>query len=454
MPYENEFAEYRSVRRLTENERVQNLLRRSKERGEKQDDPLLPTLTYSDIQPSQWKPELVLAIDGSYQQVLVEKGYPGAEIGYVTVASVLMDINKIRKLDEQRPVDPKSFRETENTSSIESVFPGCNIVIDNELSPVASLRKTLYETFLETKIFSDGETLLETYEVLLSYKSVDSLKCPHGDNCQSSNNKVSVKNGLHSCECRQKIALYSTDGLRIHEGMVPDSANGTMFMEIMQTFERILIIHILRWFEQKELLWLLKDMAIVVDGPLALFGDPAGLLLPVTKEIRRINEKTKKYTGGVDLLLVGVEKSGFFVNHFERIDQSKDGNNEKFLPQTVLLLNDEYIKKNIVFSDSKKRYGEQTYFGRKFFYKTASGARIVASIPFLEDFHQETNLAEPKQYPRLADALAIFDQLASSRFENAISPLISANAEAAIPMNLGARVLEEMAKRLIKDKQK
>ena len=73
MPYENEFAEYRSIRRLTENERVQRLLRRSKERDEKQDDLLLPTLTYSDIQPSQWKPELVLAIDGSYQQVLVEK---------------------------------------------------------------------------------------------------------------------------------------------------------------------------------------------------------------------------------------------------------------------------------------------------------------------------------------------------------------------------------------------
>ena len=118
------------------------------------------------------------------------------------------------------------------------------------------------------------------------------------------------------------------------------------------------------------------------------------------------------------------------------------------------LTQSQYIKKNIVFSDSKKRYGEQTYFGRKFFYKTASGARIVASIPFLEDFHQETSLAEPKQYPRLADALAIFDQLASSRFENAISPLISANAEAAIPMNLGARVLEEMARRLIRDKQK
>jgi hypothetical protein len=72
----------------------------------------------------------------------------------------------------------------------------------------------------------------------------------------------------------------------------------------------------------------------------------------------------------------------------------------------------------------------------------------------LDESHEESHRADPDQYPRLADALALLDQVASSRFPNALSPLISANAEAAIPMNLGSRVLEDMAKRLIRERKK
>ena len=72
----------------------------------------------------------------------------------------------------------------------------------------------------------------------------------------------------------------------------------------------------------------------------------------------------------------------------------------------------------------------------------------------LDISHEDQSRAELDQYPRLADTLALFDQVASSRFPNALSPLISANAEAAIPMNLGSRVLEEMTKRLINERKK
>jgi hypothetical protein len=456
MPFEGEFAEYRSIRRLVENERVKDILSRAKERDISQDTTDISTLHRSEITSSNWQPELVLAIDGSHQPVQVEKGYPGSEVGYVSVAAVMMDIAKVRELDQQRPVDPKALRTTERATSIDRAFPGCNIVLDDESSPEASLRKALYETFNETRFFSDGETLLDTYEVLLSYKKQDDVKqvCPYKDNCLSSDTKYKIEKGMYKCHCVKQGALYSTDALRIHEGMIPDSTNGAMFAEIMQTIERTLIIHILRWFEQRNLLYLLKDIALVIDGPLALFGHPAGLLIPVIKELRRINEEVKKKTDGVGILMVGVEKTGFFVNHFERIDQNKNGTSGIFPPQTVALLSDAYIKKNIVFSDSQKPYGQETYFGRKLFYKTLSGARIVASLPMLNPSDEEFDRADPEQYPRLSDALALLDQVASSRFPNALSPLISANAEAAIPMNLGSRVLEEMAKRLIKERNK
>jgi hypothetical protein len=452
MPYEGEYAQYKSIRRLVENDRIKHLLGRAKIRDYSNDKTALPKIERSKVRPSSWQPELVLAIDGSHQEEKVENGFPGAEVGYVTVASVLMDVAKIRKLDEQRPVNPQIFRTTEKVDSIDCAFPGCNVVLDGELSPKASLRKALFETFSETRFFSDSETLLETFEALLDYRSLKTTQdCPI-ENCFSAEQKYIRGKGCYSCSCLNVKPLYSTDSLRIHEGMVPDSSNGAMFAEIMQVLERILVIHILRWLEQNNLLWLLSHIAIIVDGPLAVFGHPAGLLQAIDREINRINEVAKKFTNGEDLLLIGIEKSGAFVTHFENIDKNKDGSTGAFPNQTAGLLTDDYIKRNIVFSDGKKFYGSETYFGRKFFYKTSTGSKIVASLPFLNEAHRNMLLAEPEQYPRLADALGLFEQLASSRYPNAISPLISANAEAAIPMNLGSRVLEKMAKELIKEK--
>src|SRR6185437_10176151 len=71
----------------------------------------------------------------------------------------------------------------------------------------------------------------------------------------------------------------------------------------------------------------------------------------------------------------------------------------RFQPRDYLLLTDRYIKDRIIFSDSPKQYGLDTYFGRKFFYKTQSGARIVASIPFLDQEQDTLETDDISLYP-------------------------------------------------------
>lgn len=453
MPYENEYATYRSIRRLSSNERVKNLLRRSVVKKTNLQKIDIPQIDISMLRPSVWQPELILAIDGSHQEEKIENGFPGAEISYVSVASVIIDVAKMRELDGHRPVDPKEFRTIEQVDSLDAAFPGTNVVIDDDISSKASLRKALYETLRDTRIPSDGDSLLDTLEVLLQSRSnTESQVCPYGNDCMHPKQKYTRKNGTYPCGCVFNQPFYSTDALRIHEGMVPDSTNGAMYAEIMQVIERLMIIHVLRWMEKRNLLWMLKHTGIVVDGPLAIFGHPASLLNGISDELKRINTLAKKYTNNQDILLIGVEKTGFFVDHFERLDQAEDGTTGTFPLGTVALLTDQYIKQNIIFSNSSKPYGQDTYFGRKFFYKTSNGARIVASTPFLNNDDNILNTANPSQFPRLPDVLALLDKIVSSRYPHSIFPLISANAEAAIPMNLGSRVLEEMALKLIKGK--
>lgn len=460
MPYDGEFAQYTSLQRLAQSERVKTLLSKYTIRKPPADTGYLPPL--ANVLPSDWQPDYVLSIDGSPLPVAVETGYPEAEVGYITIAAVLIDVAKQRALDRFRPADPKEFRKTQVPSSIDEVIPGANVVFDGDSSARASMRRALLEVFASEKnrMSETGETLLDTYHALLVHKPVTTQlqRCPYLEDgeCGSSDpdqpyTRAAAGVSTHACPCSLKRPLYSTDALRIHEGMTPEGGNETMYAEVMQVWERLLLIHILRTMEQNHSFLALKSLAIILDGPLAVFGRPAWLSQAIYKELCRLNAEAKKVTHQ-DILLIGVEKTGKFVDHFARLDKKPSGESGAFPKEAVALLTDAYIKERIIFSDpnqSKKPYAQDTYFGRKLLYKTRSGARIVAVTPYYDEAHREMNTAEPSQHPRLADVMSILNQLVSSRYPDALAPLVAANSEAAIPLNLGTKVLEQLARDLI-----
>ena len=458
MPYEGERAGYVPLKRILESEQVRGLRERAKIATKSTRERIAEATIVANVEPSKYVPDFIIAIDGSNIAVEIENGFPGAELGYVTVASVLLDLAKQRELDKQRPANPREMRKTRAPSSLDKALPGTNVVVDDEDSAVTSLRKVLFEIFSDARVSYDAESLLDTYEVLLNYKPEQAdesrrQKCPYGyradDDCSHT-----YKRGLGSyqCNCERQRKLYSTDALRVYENLQEGGSNASLYTEVMQVWERIWIVHVLRTLEAKKLLPVLKQLAIIVDGPLAVFGHPAWLSAAISQELRRINEKAKQINDGLDILLIGVEKTGLFVEHFARLDESPEGEPNILSPRTAMLLTDEYIKKNIIYSDSDKMYGGATYFGRKFFYKTSSGAKIVAILPFLSDSHKNLHQAEVDQFPRLADALSVLDQLVSDRFPNSLVPLVEAHSEAAIPLYLGTEILEDLARKAMKDR--
>lgn len=451
MPYEGEFASYKSLNRLASSERVRELLGSYKVRERTSGSNPLP-LAPLPAPISNWLPDIVLAVDGSHAEVRVENGFPGAEASYITVSSVLLDVARMRQLDAQRPVDPHEFRKIEEADSIDCALPGCNVVCGGEDSASASLRRKLFDEFLFRRMDPEGETLLETYEALLAFKpdnERDEL-CPYADEgCPNPDTGYHRATGQYACHCPLSSSLYSTDALRIHEGMNPAGTNGALFAEIMQVWERVWVIHFLRTLEHKGWLSSLRRIAVILDGPLAVFGHPAWLSSAIEKELKRLNEAVRKATGGQDILLLGIEKGGVFADHFLELDRNPDGSTDRFPLQAVGLLDDAYIKQNIIFSKSERPYGRQTYFGRKFLYKTRTGALVVGVLPYLREGDDDLTHAEVEQYPRIADALSLLDELVCVRYPNSISALVAAHAEAAIPLHLGNDILSQLARRLV-----
>jgi hypothetical protein len=446
MPYEGEFASYNPLRRVAESERVKTLLKKAKM--------ITPTQSTGALTPSPAPtlnaklPDYAFAIDGSYAEVDIRNGYPGAKVGYVTVASVLIDLKRIDELDEDRPVDPREFRKTEEASTLDAAMPGCNVVTRTHTSAIESFREALYENFLDVVIDSeDPRSLLDTYEFLLKKRLSSPTACPYRDRAGCERSFV-IPTSATSCTCPNGFPIYSTDALRIHERFHDSGTNGEAFGEVMQVWERILLVHLLRWFERSGLLEQMAKIVFILDGPLATFGHPAWLSPLIKAELGRLNEVVRAQTES-DLLILGVEKTGSFVTHFEEIDQTQSG--EPFFPtRTYALLTDKYIKERVIFSASDKPYGQDTYFGRKFFYKAKSGARVVGTMPILDDAQGDTSASDISKYPSFASICGILDKVVSSRFPNSVGPIITAHSHAAIPLTLGTKVLQQLARALVK----
>ncbi len=450
MPYDGEFAPFnKALKRLVESPRIQGLLKSSRIREREIPADGLELPPGPRITASGRVPDYIIAVDGSKQEEKVKNGFPGAEVGYITVATVMLDVGLMRRLDQQRPASPKAYRETEKASSIDGVFPGCNVLFGDDDTTRISLRRTLYEHLKAQCKWEDGETFLETYEALLALKPASKRQqCPYMGDCVDEDHDYVPSKGVSACSCAHKRPLYSTDALRIHERMEEFGSNASIYQEIMQVLEQLSLVNALRNMEKKGYLNSLKRVAIVMDGPLAVFGQPAWLSAAISEEIRRINEKAKEINGE-DILLVGVEKTGFFHDHLVALDMFPDGSVGRIPLQKVMLLTNEYIRTYIKPSEGDKPFGGQTYYGRKFFYKSRAGSLIVGVTPFLDKSHRNLDNVDPQCFPRLTDVLSVLDEVHCARYPNALIPLVAAHAEAAIPMNLGMKILEKLARDLM-----
>jgi hypothetical protein len=446
MPHSlDERAPSLAARRILQSEEIKDFLKTGVMQGNNgHPDPLTPTR----VPDGGRLPTFVLAIDGSLQPVPVQHGFPGAEVAYFSFASVLLNMDLVADLEAKRPVSPSAFKHVRMTTPHVMVLPGRNFRQAEDISPRACFRRLSHSCLGAAGMQEGAETLLETYETLLQHRSdtgEDSPKCPY-PSCDRPKNMTLPKAGVSSCPCSNK-PLYPTDWLRIHEGFNDIGENGAAYMEFMQVAERLWLVNVLRTLKKTNLLSRVGRLALVMDGPLAVFGHPAWLKDAIKAELQELNREVRKQTGQ-DILLIGIEKTGQFVDHFLALDRDARGTPNQIPNSTLFLLGGNYIKRNIIMSESDRDYGYQTYFGRKFFYKTKTGAMIVASLPFLREGDDDLDRAELDQFPRIGDALFLLDHLVSSQFPNATVPLVEAHAQAAIARGLNGRILEKLTQEL------
>ena len=445
MPYRGEYATGDSLWRMEENPSVKAFRGAIRVRNRGGDEGLPPT-----IEPERRQNDIrrIVAVDGSTVTGAVQNGFPMAEASLFNAAVIVIKVDELRTFDRDTIPSPSALRDLERVETMSAVLPGQNVVgfSAEQDVPKKFFRQTVRQE-LNFKLDDDHESLLETFHAIAADAINDSatFQCPIEDCGQGSGGKVARRTVDGLCECDREARLYSTDSLRMHERFHDHGTCEQAFTAFRMVTEHLLMVNIIRYFQQKLPPSCFDRTAFVMDGPLAIFGMPAWLKDHVQAEVARIHTELMR-AGRPGLLLLGVEKTGQFTEHLEELDwRETEGQRQRLANGTALVPTTEYVYRHIAPNpNSTKAYGQAVHYGRKIMYKSLGGQHAVLMTPIVNRVGEEPNSTSTDAFPRLGDALDIIDDLYSHLYSDGFIPLIRANAHAAIPLRRGHSMLAEL----------
>jgi hypothetical protein len=390
-------------------------------------------------------PNFVVASDASKSDAPINNKLPSTQLGFIKVSHVLIAMDKYAELIDPttRFVDPfKAAALHRNAQPITYVLPGSNIKYRGAATVKDGFRRAVYDQFTANRRDGANRLVLTETLLLLNNGRLTIPKCP----CCSSQIDLdfSSQQTVRACpSCR--VNVYATDWLRLHEGISDFGNNASAMTRVMNAVEHLLLgAFILELLNNSPAA--LSSIAFVIDGPLALFGEPAKLHQRLMFLIHQANAKLSSL-GYEPVLIMGLQKTGNVMDHARLL--------EKFLPNGVIkVIDDSYRQTYITGSDSaSENFGHETYYGQDFLFKTERGRifNFALPYPFPDKVSSDGDFANRKVIltgygsltERACDLIRYFEL---DLYDNAIVPVALAHRHASISLVPGGKVLDLIAR--------
>ena len=360
--------------------------------------------------------ENIVALDGGYTETIVRDGFPSATVTFFTFGPLLFGLDDLQKIECDAFINPLDFAKLKQLQRHSLVLPTKNVCLKNSDSFVTSVRRTLFDYFSASD--ADGLRLMDAVRWLVFHRWENApqpwilARCPTPD-CLGRNILFTANSPDETrCEwCHQPV--YLTDTFRLHEAIDEELGAGGILGYLMTLLEQILMVQWIKAiYEMKPSL--LQEVLFVKDGPLAFFGQTANLHKPMRALMRHL---LRPNTKGASVRMVGVEKTGAFVEHALALQ-------ERMKPGSALIPSNEYIYRYITpGASAHEQFGSTSYYSWKILFKDWDGAMYVLSIPTTE------NLPAPcvQDFSYLEDILTVISSLKCHLYENALVPVALVN---------------------------
>jgi hypothetical protein len=387
-----------------------------------------------------------ITVDGSDTEVETTREHPTVKVGYMRVAGSMVRLDLFRSLANVRYIDPRDVRRSHTEYAFDVALPGSQLARPG-LSGVDTWRIEL-DGFLENSRF-DSSTTMTLADGLLALHGTRGAPatqialrvCPGCGLKAADETTLAVDSTGGVCpSCAEH--LYLADVLRTHEEYNVEGSNFTPLGRVMTAAERLMSICYLNFFADTAP-EVLRHTMFITDGPLALFGP----LAPLKRRFQEHLSDLGGWCANRDLvapLVVGIEKSGAFVEHAEQI---KD-----LIPAGhVMRLTNEYINR-VSGRPANNHYGIDEFYGRRFIYRTRAGDPLVITVlpaPGISPYDGGVEVESWNSYPTLRLVCEVLDSLRTRMYEHAVVPIALAHSAAALPLGVGRSVLTMMAQQNI-----
>jgi hypothetical protein len=388
-------------------------------------------------------PKYVVASDASKSDTAISDRLPSTQIGFLKVSHVLVDMQKYASLSEAASgfVDPFKVADMHRSASpITFIMPGCNIRYAGIDSVKHGFRRALFDQLMQNRGDGASDFVLARTLVDLNNGSVELRACPA---CRGElNASLSREHMSATCPICQSD-VYATDWLRLHEGISDFGDNASAMTRMMNAIEHLMLAGFIKQvFDVQPAA--LANIAFVLDGPLAIFGEPAKLAQRIQELVHRVNVRLAEL-GLSPMLVLGLQKTGGLMDHALLL--------ERFLADGVMrVVDDDYRNTFITGSETPTaNFGNETYYGQDFLFKTERGRIFNFAVPY--PFADKTfggggaafarAKVERERYGNLVErACDLIRHFEMDLYDNAIVPVALAHRHASISLVPGGKVLD------------
>lgn len=388
----------------------------------------------------------IIAVDGGYTAVEVKKSFPSAQIAFFQFGAVLLNVEDLEGLSEKPFILPEDMNKLHNLQRFKLAIPIKNVISNNQPTLKNSIRKALYDFFMKTR---DSSSFMETlaWFIFEEYKStpINSYSLASNPNLNEGAGKVDLRRSQMSADYTfdtQEGQIYLTDVFRLHEVIDEEHGAGGILGYITRLIEQLIIVHYIK-FIYKHQQGLLNEFLFIADGPLSFSGQTANMHAPM-RELCDFLQTNR------NLFLVGLEKSGPFVEHAQEICLPKDG--AMVLKEgKYILLSNKYIYKYIVPGDpDRMHYGSSSYYGGKVIFHSSDGQVLVMSVPVPD----KDVIKSPRKenYRNLETIMINVQKLKCDMYDDAIVPVALANKLVSLANHPSKILLEKFASMSMKQK--
>lgn len=386
-----------------------------------------------------------ITVDGSDAEVEATREHPTVKVGYLRVAASFIDFEKLHAAGAGDFVNPHLLRAAHQHAAFDRALPGSGLVIPGSTG-VDTWRQELDRFLHETKFDPASEQTLA--DMLLALHGSPSApatsaplrRCPScgAKDAQLSGGQIDVpKEGTTCPECGEPV--YLGDVLRTEEEYMPEGSNRSALTRLMLVAERLTSLGYMQLlFEDVHNYEVLERTLFITDGPLGLHGTVAPLKRRFQDYLGAFSMQCIANDRPAAPLVVGVEKSGAFVEHANLIAHLIE-------PGQVMFLTTDYINR-VTGRPLNNPYGSDEFYGRRFIYRTKNGRTLVVTVPPKPGVtpYGDSDGELWSSYPTLRPICEVLDHVQTRLYENAVIPVALAHSAASLPLGVGQSVLRAL----------